>query len=518
MTEPTVAPRATRREWIGLAVLALPTLLLSLDVSVLYLALPKLSADLGADSTQQLWILDIYSFLLAGLLVTMGTLGDRIGRRKLLLIGAGAFGVASVLAAYSSSPEMLIATRALLGIAGATLMPSTMALIRNMFRDPAQMAQAIGIWFSCFMGGMLLGPVVGGVLLEHFWWGSAFLLGVPIMVLLLIAGPALLPEYRDPAAGKLDLLSVLLSLGTILPVIWGLKELARSGWASTPAAAIAAGLVVGLVFVRRQQRLEHPLLDLKLFRLPKFSAALGVMLAGGVVMAGIALQAALYLQVVKELSPLHAGLWLIPQNVAMIIGLSLAPRIAKKLPTSTTIALGLVVAAAGLLVMILADSTGGLGYLIGGLALTSFGMGLPMALTMNLMLSAAPPERAGSAASLSEMSGEGGIALGIATLGSLGTLVYRQQMDTNLPAGLPDGVAAQARQSVTSAVESAQQLPAHLGAELAEAAKAAFTSGLDIVAAVGAVAFLTCAALAALTLRQRTTQTQPTDEPVPEPV
>ncbi|HEY9411625.1 MAG TPA: MFS transporter [Jiangellaceae bacterium] len=520
MTEPTVALRASRREWIGLAVLALPTLLLALDVSVLYLALPNLSADLGADSTQQLWILDIYSFLLAGLLVTMGTLGDRIGRRKLLLIGAAAFGVASVLAAYSTSPEMLIATRALLGIAGATLMPSTMALIRNMFRDPAQMAQAIGIWFSCFMGGMLLGPVVGGVLLEHFWWGAAFLLGAPIMILLLIAGPVLLPEYRDPAAGKLDLLSVLLSLGTILPVIWGVKELARSGWAASAAAAIAAGLIVGVTFVRRQQRLEHPLLDLKLFRLPKFSAALAVMLAGGVVMAGIALQAALYLQVVNELSPLHAGLWLIPQNIAMIIGLSLAPRIATKLPTSTTIALGLVIAAAGLLVMILADSTGGLGYLISGLALTSFGMGLPMALTMNLMLTAAPPERAGSAASLSEMSGEGGIALGIATLGSLGTLVYRQQLDTTLPAGLPDDIADHARHSITTALESAHQLPGHLGAELAGAAKAAFTTGLDIVAAAGALAFLACAALAALTLRQSsadTATTEPTHEPAPEP-
>lgn len=520
MTEPTVAPRATRREWIGLAVLALPTLLLSLDVSVLYLALPNLSADLGADSTQQLWILDIYSFLLAGFLVTMGTLGDRIGRRRLLLIGGVAFGVASVLAAYSTSPEMLIATRALLGVAGATLMPSTMALIRNMFRDPAQMAQAIGIWFSCFMGGMLLGPIVGGVLLEHFWWGSAFLLGVPVMILLLIAGPILLPEYSDPGAGKLDLLSVLLSLATILPTIWGVKELARSGWTASAAAAIAAGLVVGVAFVRRQRHLEHPLLDLKLFRLPKFSAALGVMLAGGVVMAGIALQAAIYLQVVNGLSPLHAGLWLIPQNIAMIIGLSLAPRIATRLPTSTTVAVGLVIAAAGLLIITVTESTSGVGYLIGGLTLTAFGIALPMALTMNLMLAAAPPERAGSAASLSEMSGEGGIALGIATLGSLGTLVYRQQLDATLPADLPSQVAAQARQSVASAVETAQQLPGQLGAELADAAKAAFTSGLDIVAAIGAVAFLACALTAALALRQRSSGTaaaEPTQEPTPEP-
>ncbi|MEV6283464.1 MFS transporter [Kribbella sp. NPDC051770] len=497
----TTTLRATRREWIGLAVLALPTLLLSLDISVLYLALPKLSADLGANSTQQLWILDIYSFLLAGFLVTMGTLGDRIGRRKLLLIGAGAFGVASMLAAWSSSPEMLIATRALLGVAGATLMPSTMALIRNLFRDPQQMGQAIGLWFSCFMGGMLLGPVVGGVLLEHFWWGSAFLLGVPVMALLLVVGPVLLPEYKDPDAGRLDLASVVLSLATILPAIWGLKELARSGWAVWPVLALAAGVAVGVLFVRRQQALEHPLLDLSLFRLPRFSPALGVQFAGGVVMAGIAFQAALFLQVVEGLSPLHAGLWLIPQNVAMIAGLTLAPRLGQRWPTSTVVAGGLVLCAAGLLVVTLTASDGGLGVLVGGLVIASFGMGLPMALTMNLMMAATPPQRAGSAASLNETSGEAGIALGIALLGSLGTLVYRHSLDGELPAGLPSGAADQSLQSVTAAVATAGQLPGQLGTELEALAKAAFTSGLHAVAAVGAVLFLGCAVMAAVRLR-----------------
>ena len=225
---------ATRREWIGLAVLALPTLLLSVDVSVLFLALPKLSAALGADAIEQLWILDIYSFLLAGLLITMGNVGDRIGRRKLLLIGGAGFAAASVLAAFSTTPEMLIASRALLGIAGATLAPSTMALIRNMFQDPRQMGIAIGVWFTCFMGGMLVGPIIGGVLLEHFWWGSAFLLGVPVMLLLLVLGPRFLPEYKAAEPGRIDPLSVALSLVAVLLVIWGLKELARSGWNATP--------------------------------------------------------------------------------------------------------------------------------------------------------------------------------------------------------------------------------------------------------------------------------------------
>jgi DHA2 family multidrug resistance protein-like MFS transporter len=305
--------QAGRREWIGLAVLALPTLLLSVDIGVLYLALPHLSADLGADSTQQLWILDIYSFMLAGFLVTMGTLGDRFGRR-LLLIGGASFGVASVIAAYSTSAEMLIASRALLGIAGATLMPSTMALIRNMFHNPGQMGLAIGVWFSCFVGGMTLGPLVGGVLLEHFWWGSAFLLGVPFMVLLLVTGPMLLPEFRDAGAGRLDPTSVVLSLAAILPVIYGLKELARNGGQPLPVASVVVGLVVGVVFVQRQRALTSPLLDLRLFASCTFSSALSIMLLGGVVMAGISLLSTMYMQMVHGLSPLDAGLWLYPRT------------------------------------------------------------------------------------------------------------------------------------------------------------------------------------------------------------
>ena len=300
-------------------------MLLSLDISVLYLALPRLSADLGADATQQLWILDIYSFMIAGLLVTMGTLGDRIGRRKLLLLGAGAFGVASVVAAYATTPEMLIAARALLGIAGATLMPSTMALIRNMFPDPQQMAFAISVWFSCFMGGMTLGPLVGGLLLEHYWWGSAFLLGVPFMVLLLVVGPRLLPEYRDPEAGRLDLTSVVLSLAAILPVIYGLKETAKDGLQLTPVAAVVIGAAFAVAFIRRQRRLTNPLLDVGLFANRPFSTGLGIMLGAGVVMAGISLLSAVYLQSVIGLTPMEAGLWLIPQNVAMVIGSLVAP-------------------------------------------------------------------------------------------------------------------------------------------------------------------------------------------------
>src|ERR1700754_1065933 len=282
MSATQVAQRAGRREYAGLAVLTLPTILIALDMSVLYLALPHLGADLGASSLQQLWITDVYGFMVAGLLITMGTLGDRIGRRRLLLIGAAAFSVASVVAAYSTSAEMLIVTRALLGVAGATLMPSTLTLISTMFRDPRQHGMAIAVWMACFMGGLALGPIVGGVLLEHFWWGSVFLLGVPVMLLLLATGPAVLPEYRHPAAGRVDPASVVLCLATVLPLVYGLKEISRDGVRVLPAVAVVVGVLAGHRFVRRQRPLTEPMLDLRLFANRTFTARLTISTVAGI--------------------------------------------------------------------------------------------------------------------------------------------------------------------------------------------------------------------------------------------
>ncbi|GAA0734716.1 MFS transporter [Dactylosporangium roseum] len=487
--------------WIGLAVLALPTMLLSLDVSVLYLALPKLSTDLHADGTQQLWILDIYSFMLAGFLVTMGALGDRIGRRRLLLIGAAVFGVTSVAAAYAPSAELLIAARALLGIAGATLMPSTMALIRNMFPDPKRMGLAIGAWFSCFMGGLTLGPLVGGLLLEHFWWGSAFLLGVPLMLLLLGTGPFLLPEYRpERPEHRMDLASVALSLAAILPVIYGLKSLARDGWHTAPLVALAAGIAVGVVFVRRQRVLPDPLLDLRLFGNRVFSTAVGIMLLGGVVMAGLSLVSSLYLQNVAGLSPLETGVRLVPQNVAMVLGSMAAPALARKLPAAVVAAFGLAVSGIGLAV-VTQVGVADVPLLIVGLVLAAAGISFPMPLTMNLMLAAAPPERAGSVASISETSGEFGVGVGVATLGSLATLVYRSVLD--LPAGAPEA----AKSGLTAALAVAGESPGLLGA-----ARSAFTSGLNAVGVVGTVIFIGLSLAAAIALRPK-----PEAAPGPEP-
>jgi MFS family permease len=340
-----------RRRWLALAVLALTALLLSLDVSVLYLALPELSADLGASTTQQLWMLDIYSFVLAGFLVTMGAVGDRIGRKRLLLAGAVAFGLASAAAAYSSSPGQLILWRAVLGIAGATLMPSTMGLIRTIFTDEKQMMAAIGVWYSCFMGGMAVGPLVGGLLLQHFWWGSAFLLGVPFMLLLVVVGRRVLPESERHAGARVDVVSSVLSLATILPVIHGFKEIARGGSTPTALLTMGAGALLGIVFVRRQRRIANPLVDLALFRSRAFSTALTVMLVSGVVMAGVSFLSSQWLQLVAGLDPLGAGLWMLPANVALLVGSASSARIAQRWGTGRTMATGLLVCAAGLVLL-----------------------------------------------------------------------------------------------------------------------------------------------------------------------
>ncbi len=495
-------PRAGWREWIGLAVLALPTLLLALDASVLFLALPHLGADLGPSSSQLLWITDIYGFMIAGFLVTMGTLGDRIGRRRLLMIGAAAFGAASVLAAYSTSAEMLIATRAVLGIAGATLMPSTLALIRNMFRDPGQRSLAIGVWMTSFMAGFLIGPVLGGALLEFFWWGSVFLMGVPVMALLLVLAPVLLPEYRDTGAGRLDLTSVALSLAAILPMIYGIKQIAAYGLAGLPVLSIVVGVVVGVVFARRQRVLKDPLLDLGLFSNRAFGAALGILLLGIGAMVGTELFVAQYLQMVLGLSALAAGLWMMPAAAGSVAGSMLAPIIARRVQPAYVVAAGLAIAAVGLLLLTQVENAPGLAVVVTGFVFIYVGLGPMGVLGTDLVLGSAPPQKAGSASAMSETSAELGVALGVAALGSVGTAVYRSQVAGSIPADAPPEAAEATRDSLAGAVAAAEQLPAGLGAELLGTAREAFAQALELTAAISALVVIAMAIVAGVLLRR----------------
>jgi DHA2 family multidrug resistance protein-like MFS transporter len=497
-------PRATRREWAALALLVLPMMMLSTDLTVLFFTLPTLSADLEPSATQTLWIVHVYGFLIAGFLVTMGRLGDRVGPRRLLLTGAAAFAALSALAAFSVSAEMLIAVRALLGIAGATLMPSLFSLLRTMFRDDRQRRMAIAVMFSAFTVGGAVGPLLGGMLLEFFWWGSVFLINTPPMVLLLLVGRSLLPERRERTAAGLDVPSVALSVAGMLALVYGLQELAagaESGEAAWPhLAAVAAGLVVVTAFVRRQRRLGDPLFDLDLLRDRRLTASLVTLLIVGIGAVGVFYLFTQYLQWVADLSPFQAGLWTLPYIVVNIAGAMLAPPLAQRFRPVVVVTAGLAVAALGSALLVLAAVGGPLVPVVAALAVVAFGHGAALALVSDLIISSAPEGQTGSAAAAQEVGGELGTALGVAAGGAIGMLVYRLSLSGGMPAGVPDATAESARSSIHEGVAAADGLGGGQGAALLEAVREAVTHGLQTYAGVGAALIAAATALVAVVL------------------
>ncbi|MFD7320139.1 MFS transporter [Streptomyces sp. NPDC059875] len=489
LTTPPETTLAGRREWTALGVLMLPLLLVSMDVSILYFAIPSISADLNPGATAQLWILDMYGFVLAGLLITMGALGDRVGRRRLLLGGAALFGLASVAAAYSDSPGALIAARALLGVAGACLMPSTLALIRTLFRDEAQRAKAVTLWTTVMASGISLGPVVSGALVEHFWWGSVFLINLPAMVLLLILGPALLPESKGAAArGRFDWTSALLSLAALLPLIHGIKELAKDGWRPLPALAVTTGLLIALVFLRRQTRLAEPMVDLTLLRKRAYGGSVLVNLLAMVATVGFAVFLTQYLQSVLGQSPLEAALWSLAPSVGVMIAAPTAAALAGRVDRAYVMAGGFLFSAVGFASMTLIDADTPLWVVLAGATVYAAGLVSAMTLANERALGAAPPERAGAAAAVLESGTELGGALGMAVLGSIGAAVYTAAMPASVPAA--------ARETLGGAVATGAP-------EVLAAARTAFTDGLNGAAGGAAVVVLLAAALSLALLRGR---------------
>ncbi|MFR9780940.1 MFS transporter [Micromonospora sp. MS34] len=470
------------RAWLGLILLMLPTFLVALDTTALLLALPRLSADLGADNVEQLWISDSYGFMVAGLVITMGTLGDRIGRRRLLMIGAAAFAVLSVVSAFAVDPLMLIVARALLGVAGATLAPSTLALITNMFRDDRPRGKAIAMWATCQFAGGAIGPVLAGFLLQYFWWGSVFLVSVPAMALLLIAGPVLLPEFRSDHPGRLDPASVGMSLAAVLLMIYGIKQLAVESAPLVPAVALAVGAATGVAFVRRQLRLPTPLLDLRLLHSRPFTAVLVALVFAGIAMAGTGLLVTQYLQNVLAYSAAASAVLFAPMGLGVAAGTMAAPALARRMTRTAVITGGLAVSALGGLLLVGVAGPRALPLVMIGITVLALGTGPLFALGTGLVVGSVPPERAGSAASMSETGNYIGGSLGFALLGVLAAVVYRSRMDST-------------SDSLAGAVAASHHLPAGQGAELLHTAREAFTASLHVTAVVAAVIFAGLAVL-----------------------
>jgi DHA2 family multidrug resistance protein-like MFS transporter len=488
------------RRWLALGVLTLAVLLIGVDGTVLALATPFIGQDLNASFTQILWIGDIYSFVLAALLISMGSLGDRIGHKKLLLCGATAFALISVVTAYAVSAEMLIMSRALLGVAGATLTPATLALIRGIFPDARERSVAVGIWAAAFSAGAAFGPVLGGILLEHFWWGSVFLINVPVMVVLLVGGIILLPEHRNPEPGPWDLPSVGLSMLGMLGVVYAIKEGAALGIRPDVLVAGMAGAAALMLFVRRQLRLPAPLIDVRLFGNRAFSGVIAANLLSVLGLSGLVFFLSQFFQLVHGYGPLKAGLAELPAAVTATVFGVLAGVAVRYWSRRAVLTSGL--ALVGVSMATLTMLTPSTPYLPLGIALFLVGVGLGLAFTVasDVILASVPKERAGAAAAVSETAYELGMALGIATLGSIVTGVYRSFV---MPAGIPPAVASHARDSLAAAIHAADTLPAGQSQALLTAAKDAFTSGLAIASGVGSALMLISAMAVWILLRAR---------------
>ena len=498
----TVAEAAGKRVgwrgWAALVVLMLPVLLVSVDNTVLSFALPDIAIDLAPTSAEQLWIIDAYPLVLAGLLVTMGTLGDRFGRRRMLLIGAVGFAVLSVVAAFAPSATLLIAARAGMGVFGAMLMPSTLSLLRSIFTDRDQRRLAIAVWASMFSAGAALGPIVGGLVLEHFAWGAVFLLSVPVLIPLLVLAPLLVPESKDPAPGRIDPTGIVLSMLTMVPVVYAIKEVAVHGPGWMPLVLTLAGIGFGILFVRRQLASPAPMLDMRLFSRGTFSGALLVNLLSVVSLVGFLFFVAQHLQLIVGLPPVQAGLALVPGMVAMIVAGLLVVPISRRVAPRIVVPVGLGFSVVAYLMVPLAVGDGALWLLIGAFTLLGIGIGAAETVSNELILASAPPAKAGAASAVSETAYEFGAVLGTAVLGGILTAAYRSGLV--IPPGVDVAAADGARETLAGAVAVAGTLEPAAGEALLAAAAHAFDAGVAVTAVIGAILVGVAAVIAAATL------------------
>lgn len=492
--------RAGVREWAALVVLMLPVLLVSMDNTVLSFALPEISASLAPSGTALLWIVDIYALMLAGLLVAMGSLGDRFGRRRILVVGASGFGVVSLLAAYSPDTATLIASRALLGVFGAMLMPATLSLLRNIFADRAQRRLAVAVWASGFSGGAALGPVLGGWLLEHHSWGWVFLINVPVVLVLIPLALALVPESKDPEPGPIDVASIALSMSTMLPIVFAIKEIAEHGLTSHAGYAALIGVVSGVAFVHRQLELPSPLIDVRLFSNAVFSGALVANLLSLMALAGFLFFSSQFLQLVRGLAPMGAAMVLVPGLVATIVAGLVAVRLVRHLAPHRLISASFVLSAAGYAIAAFVGSVPTTVTIMVAFVVLGVGIGIAETLTNDLIISSVPPHKSGAASAISETAYEVGAVLGTAVLGGILTATYRTGIA--LPQSLYDPIDRHAAtETLGTAMDLAGKLVGPSQVELVRSAHAAFDLGVQRTSMVAILIALGAAAVSWLTLR-----------------
>ncbi len=471
--------RDNRRRRLALAALALPTLLVAVDISVMGVALPSIARDLKPSAAELLWITDSYNFLVAGSMLATGAIGDRIGRRRMILICAAIFALASAGGAFATTSLQVILARAVMGIAGSAIMPASMSLIGVLFTDPKRRVQAMGAYMTVFLVGMATAPFVGGVLLAHFWWGSVFLIGVPVMAVTMAIVPRLLPETRSPDAPRVDLLSTVQSLIAILGIVFALKTAVNDGVNPAVWLALGAGLVLAVLFLRRQRRLANPLLDLRLVTHRPTGRILAALFLTAMLMGGSSLFFTLYLQDVQGLTPLAAAWWTLPQILSMIVASNAGPWLNRRFRPTVVVASMLLLMTAGFLLFAgLPTTWPGRVLVAAGGALATFGIGAVFPLLMDRVISSAPPERAGAGAALAQLSNELGIAVGLSVLGSLGTLVYRGRLDRP---GSPAQV---------SVVNGLTDAVARGDLHLLHDVRAAFTGAFNVVGLVGVAALM----------------------------
>jgi DHA2 family multidrug resistance protein-like MFS transporter len=490
---------SARRSWTALLVLLLPVLVVQMSVTTLHFALPAIAEQLRPTAAQQLWIVDIYPLVLAGLLIPMGSLGDRFGRRRMLLMGTTGFVLTSTAGAFAPTPEMLIASRVATAVFGSMLLPATLSLIRTVFIDDGPRRLAVAIWTAAFSAATAIGPMIGGVLLDTFAWGSILLIPLPLGAVFLAAAPFLLPESRHPTPGPVDLPSALLALASMVPVVFAIKALATGEPLVVVVASLAAGLGFSAVFISRQRRIEHPMLDMSMFASSRFSGAVVVNVLSSFTAAGLLYVIAQHLQLLSGMSATMAAVALAPATLTMILTSISAPRLATRHQPGRIIVCGLALILTGFTLITLAGSAPTPWVVIVAFTLVNAGMGFTATMGTDLIIGSVPAERAGAASAVSETAYEFGTVLGTAGMGGLTTAFYTSFLV--VPAGTPADDVEAASQTLGAALDVADRQGPQ-GQALAEAARLAFSAGEQITAAIVAALLLVATPLIARAVRQ----------------